>query len=177
MRSILIIIGVIIIISLTGYTAEISRTEFSVYLREGQKAISPDGRYTCWIERITADTSSSFDTVNLLIQCSSETPQKLWTTFRTLGVEWSPDSHWLAVNDHYLASESAILIFDMRQKFFPLIYQTPLSSNTQDSWRLIGWNIKKKQIQIKKIKRFYDDVEIKTITLLEKPIKEKLPTP
>ena len=89
-------------------------------------------------------------------------------------MEWSPDSHWLAVSDNYLATESAILIFDMEQKDYPLIYQTPQSKLSQDSWDLIEWNIEKKQIRLKRNRRFSKDIYFETVTLSEKPIKPTL---
>ena len=71
MKSVIAGIGVIILLSLTGEAVEVSRTEFSAYLGKDQKVVSPNGNYTCWTERLSADRPDAFDTVNLLINLTS----------------------------------------------------------------------------------------------------------
>lgn len=130
----------------------------AVILESGKEIASPDGKFTCFRLRDDAETS-------LLIKGKRE---PLWKTVRTLGVSWSPNSRWLAVNDNYAATESTVLIFDMAAKNHPVIFQTPISKTEQDAWSVVGWNVKNGEVILERKRRFSS----------EKPlvVREKLGT-
>lgn len=102
-------------------------------------------------------------------------PKKLlWESYRTIGIEWSPNSRWLVVGDNYLASERAISIFDFDQSDHPLIFQSPLSKTDQDSWTVVKWDVAKKQVELKRERRFEKNPHFETVTLGTKSIMSTL---
>lgn len=139
--------------------------------RSGSVERSPNGKFECFA------SNQEEGGVNLFIRLVSDAPsaKHLWSTIRSLGIAWSPNSRWLAVMDHYLASESAVLIFDCQQEGYPLVYQTPISKTEQDSWDVVGWDVDKKQVILERNRRFSSNPPLKVaVKLKTSPIKATL---
>lgn len=144
-----------------------SDEQIAAYIKPGLVVLSPDKKYKCWTEK--QEDGGIMLKVRPNVDDSKVT--NVWTSYRNLGVEWSPNSRWLAVGDNFLAAERAILIFDFSQSDHPLVYQTPISDRDQDSWWLLSWKVDKLQLKLKRERRFERKTAVVTITIGETPIK------
>jgi hypothetical protein len=112
-------------------------------------AISPDSK---WIAQIGPGSQGG---QQLTIQ-DTRGPQPrriLWQSVRWVEVDWSPDSQYLAVTDHYDGHEAAILIFAVPTAVhadFALIFQTPREPDSQIAWSLENWDVEKRRVALLK---------------------------
>lgn len=150
-----------------------SDKEYSDYLRPGDKVFSPNKRFVCWTEVVDDGGVALY----LNDVTKKNRPVLLWKSIRSLGVEWSPNSKWLAVGDNYLAAERAILVFDLEQPSIPLIYQTPFSTTEQDMWFVRSWDGGQRKIKLERERRFSDQKYVVNIKLGSRSIKATLYLP
>jgi len=79
-----------------------------------------------------------------------EKEQMLWASDRWIEVNWSPDSKFLAVIDHYENKESAVLVFSIELKKegigWVLLFQTPMETRVPVEWGVVKWNVDKREI-------------------------------
>jgi len=135
----------------------------------GQRVFSPNWDFVCTTKGVEGDGSKLF----ICPSSENKRPQLLWVSRKYMSILWSPDSRWLAVIDHYLAAQSAVLIFDVTQKGFPLVYQTPTDTK-QETWEIDAWDCSKKKVKLKGSSRFSNEPYFETVTLSEKPTKQTL---
>ena len=165
-KNVLAIFWAVAVTCLLGWSVHAETFEEQNPLRPGEVAKSPDLNFRCWTEAMPEGGEV------LWLQREGEAKTRLWSSMRSLGVYWSPDSGWLAVSDNYMAAESAVLIFDCRQVTRPLVYQTPCSKTEQDSWSVAGWNVAKREVILSRSRRFSSGEDMKTrVVLTDKPIK------
>jgi len=161
MKKLLLILWYFGVFPLYGFDGEIAH-----YLPPGIAIQSPNGAYECWSERGKDGEMALF-----IRERAKSERSLLYSTMRTLGVAWSPNSRWLAVEDNAAATESVILIFDIGQRKFPLIYQSPVSRDSQDSWEVVKWG--KARVRLKKTTRGGKE-SFKEITLQDQSIRQKV---
>jgi len=104
-------------------------------LGNGTKLKSPNSLYVCWIDYSNSDWNI------LKVQVDQNNVLDVWRCVRALGVSWSPDSRYLAVEDYLDKRSSAVLVFrvDAIKKTAYLIYQTPYSNSVFDIYEIEGW--------------------------------------
>ena len=159
----------VVAILLSCVVAYSSSNEERNPLVPGEVVKSPNSKLECWTESLPEGG------VKLWLQRDGEDKMLLWSSMRSIGVNWSPNSRWLAVLDNYMAGESAVLIFDSDQKTIPLVYQTPFSQSEQDSWSVVSWNVANKEVALFRNRRFAvgDPLKMK-VTLTSNPVKATL---
>ncbi len=134
------------------------KINFADYLPPDTKVSSPDGSMVTWC---VGEGKNEDDFENVIYaQRKGSLPIRLCSNIRTFGVMWCPDSRFLAVGDNFAAGERQILVFDMEQKEFPLIYAAPMSKHSSNGWNVKSWQsdrrlvtlidvVAKKEIQVK----------------------------
>ena len=161
----------VVAILLSCVVAYSSSNEERNPLVPGEVEKSPNAKLKCWTDALPEGG------VKLWLQREGEDKILLWSSMRSVGVNWSPNSRWLAVLDNYMAGESAVLIFDCDQRTNPLVYQTPFSRSEQDSWSVVSWNVAKKEVALLRNRRFAAGEPLKTtVALTSKPVKATLYT-
>lgn len=140
------------------------------YIKPKTVLYSPDKKYACWTEKLEEGG------VRLMVRANipSAPTHPVWKSIRTIGLQWSKNSQWLAVKDNHLAAESAVLIFDFGQSNHPLIYQSPLSKTDQDVWTVVKWDTAKRQVELKRERRFEKSPHFETVTLGTKSVEPTL---
>jgi hypothetical protein len=111
------------------------------YLLPNNEFFSPNKKYICYTVR------KSNGELNLYIQ-KGKSDFFLHSTMRSLGVEWSPNSNWLAVIDNYAPSNNQILIYDITMSPPLEVYKTPVNYKEDYYWMVIKWNEKNRKIII-----------------------------
>lgn len=83
-----------------------------------KKHSSADGKYSCYTQALSSG-------LNLYVQKAKE-KVLLHSTGRNLGVDWAPNSKWLAVTDNDAAGENYIIVYDVSRKVPTVIAKTSL---------------------------------------------------
>jgi len=110
--------------------------------------ISPNGKFECALEWRKGEKAALY--VRSLGYSNSKRVL-LWSSARSISGRWGPGCKWLAIIDSHSSGENAILIFDMSQSGFPLIFQTPDSS---EEWEILAWDEKASAVKLKGVSRF-----------------------
>lgn len=92
--------------------------------------------------------------------------------------EWSPDSRCVAVIDHFIPGQSAVLIFsvlfDPKEKKIStaLLFETPLKDRRKQEWDVKDWKLKVGQVLL--LKKEGRGRSIFTAILSDHPIEQTL---
>ena len=119
---------------------------------------SPDGKFEAYT---TADTEDGHG-MKLFVRPSgdSESGILLATNGRWLDAQWSPDSHFLAVGDHWDGHINDIYVFGIRRdtpSSMPkatLYAHSPNVSVYDVQWEVAAWNLRHRDILLKKTVKF-----------------------
>jgi hypothetical protein len=111
----------------------------SVYLPPGKIIGSPNGEYSCYTEALSSGQ-------NLYLQKAKE-KILLHSTGRNLGVDWAPNSKWLAVTDNDAAGENYIIVYDVSRKTPAVIAKTSLG----EAWAIKKWDVTARKLVVHSI--------------------------
>ena len=98
-------------------------------------AMSPNKMGACYMDFDGKDW-------NFLILKTNLNKVLLWKCVRSVGVSWSPNSRYLAVEDYLVRLSSVVLIFrvDLKAGASSLIYQTPYSDSIFEKYHIVKWS-------------------------------------
>ena len=107
-----------------------------------------------------------------------EKGQLVWGSPHWMEAAWSPDLRFLAVTDHDEDRRSAVLVFgitvDSVKKFIEpvLLYQTPVDGKTDVEWDVAGWNLKKREIFLKRKEK--SETVTASVPIGDQPVQQTL---
>lgn len=104
-------------------------------LAKGDELTAPNSLYSCWIDYSGPDRNI------LYLRIDSKTVLDVWHCVRSLGVSWSPDSKYLAIEDYLDGLGTAVLVFRISAslKSVSLIFQTPYSNSVFVHYQIESW--------------------------------------
>jgi hypothetical protein len=104
-------------------------------LGKGDESLSFDTKGVCYMDFSGKDW-------NLLKLKAAGKSITLWRCVRSVGVSWSPNSKYLAVEDYLDRISRVVLVFrvDLGEGRADLIYQTPYSNSVFDKYYITGWS-------------------------------------
>ena len=104
-------------------------------ISKGEYVDSPHGGATCFVGVDEQDRNT------LQVRFSNSQTITLWKFVRSVGVSWSPNANFLAVDDYLDRTSTAVLIFriDYTLHACILIYQTPYSNSVFDQFHVAKW--------------------------------------
>jgi len=102
----------------------------------GDVVESPNGQAKCYVEY---PPSEDWNTVKIAF--ADGTTRTIWRFIRSVGVSWSPNAKYLALDDYLLRIATAVVVFriNYEHKRVELIYQTPYSNSVFDKYFFYGW--------------------------------------
>lgn len=124
----------LILLSLKLYA--VKQGSVAAPLGTGDVVESPNGKAKCYVEYLSKE-----DRNIVKIAFADGTTKTIWRCVRSVGVSWSPNSTYLALDDYLLRIATAVVVFriNYENKNIELIYQTPYSNSVFDRYFLDGW--------------------------------------
>lgn len=104
-------------------------------LGKGDVAKSPSGRASCFVDY------SGKDWNDVKVRFCDGKTLTIWKSVRSVGVSWSPNEKYFAIEDYLDRIATAVLVFKLDQegKRADLIYQTPYSNSVFVQYEAVGW--------------------------------------
>lgn len=105
-------------------------------LAKGDIEKGPHGDISCFL---IYDPSQQWNT--LQIDFGGDHRETIWKSVRSVGVSWSHNQEYLAVEDYLDRIATAVLVFkiDQEKKKADLIYQTPYSNSVFVQYHVLEW--------------------------------------
>lgn len=126
---------ILLMVMLFGLSASTDYADSVFPLAKGEIAISSDHKYKCWVDY-------SNPKYNVLILEDGSKKIEVWRCVKSVGVSFSENSQYLAVEDYLDGLSSAVLIFKIYPKSekVELIYQSPYSNSSRSHFSIGNWS-------------------------------------
>jgi hypothetical protein len=126
------------LVSVFAWAASAMSSEIALVkvLGKNDMSVAPNSTYQCWVDYTGQDRNV------LTLRMDSQPTIDVWRCVKSLGVSWSPDSKYLAVEDYLDGLNTAVLVFkiDSAVRKVNLIYQTPYSNSVFSHYHILGWH-------------------------------------